>query len=632
MRTAGKCLAIAFVLLAAPVYAYVGPGAGLAVAGGMWALVLLLLAVVAALTFPFRFAWHRWRDGARRRRAQARRVVAIGFDGLDAGLTREFMAAGKLPHLQRLAQQGSHHDLRTVLPAITPAAWPTFATGVDPSGHAIFDFISRNPKTYDPVLASAEILPGGRNWFGRPRPQLRSKRRSRPFWEVLGDHRVFSTILRVPITWPPAPFRGLMLSGMSAPDLRGTQGEGTLLTTTAAPADSAGPRHVRLRSQDQHFEAELPGPVDPLDDTKTLTLLVRLTPGHAGLRLELGSNCVELPCEADSHWLPLTFGSGRGVVHGNCRVRVLSSQPPALYVTALQIDPSKPAMPISHPAPFADYLARRLGPYATVGLAEDTDALNAGVIDEGAFLEQVEALHVEREAMLMDALERGRDGLVACVFDGSDRVQHMFYRGMEADHPAHTNTACDHRDAIEAVYCRADDTVGRVMEQLGEEDALLVLSDHGFCSFRRGVDLNAWLQENGYLQLQPGTTGAPWLQDVDWSHTRAYAIGLSGLYINLRGREGEGIVAPGADYEALKSELVQGLTGLTDQENDTTAVLQAYDTASYYDGPYAGEGPDILLGYAAGYRVSCHCMPSNLDRSRNWPQEWVTSLLAPILC
>jgi predicted AlkP superfamily phosphohydrolase/phosphomutase len=215
-------------------------------------------------------------------------------------------------------------------------------------------------------------------------------------------------------------------------------------------------------------------------------------------------------------------------------------------------------MPVSHPSPFADYLARRVGPFATVGLAEDTDALNAGVIDEAAFLAQVESLHVERERMLLEALCRCRDGLVACVFDGSDRVQHMFHRGREPDHPANSTIPCEHPQAIEAAYRRADDTVGKVVAELREGDVLLVLSDHGFCSFRRCVDLNAWLRDAGYLHLKESATGGSWLRDVDWSRTRAYALGLSGLYVNLLGREGSGIVQPGVEYETVKKELVGG--------------------------------------------------------------------------
>ncbi len=585
------------------VEAYVGPGAGLAVAGGIWGIVLLGLALLAALLFPFRFVYHRLRDRPRRQRAQTRRVVVVGFDGLDAHTTRELLAAGHMPNLQRLAADGSHHDLRTVLPAITPAAWPSFATGVDPSGHAIFDFISRDPKTYQPVLASAEVLSGVQRRWRRPLPLLRSRRRSRPFWEILADHRVFSIILRVPITWPPEPFRGLLLSGMSAPDLRGPQGEGTLLTTEVG-GQTSGPLRIRLEPRGAEYVGRMPGPAIPGDEDQTLSVTVRLTPTKTGARVDLGQGGTELSVGSDSAWLPVAFGEGRQGVHGMYRMRLLSIGPPALYVTPLQIDPRRPVMPVSHPSPFADYLARRVGPFATVGLAEDTDALNAGVIDEAAFLAQVESLHVERERMLLEALCRCRDGLVACVFDGSDRVQHMFHRGREPDHPANSTIPCEHPQAIEAAYRRADDTVGKVVAELREGDVLLVLSDHGFCSFRRCVDLNAWLRDAGYLHLKESATGGSWLRDVDWSRTRAYALGLSGLYVNLLGREGSGIVQPGVEYETVKKELVGGLTGLIDTEADAIAVDRAYDTASYYDGPYAGEGPDVLVGYAAGYRVS----------------------------
>lgn len=596
-----RWLAPAAVLLSAGgAHAYVGPGAGLAVAGSIWGVVLVLLALLAALLFPFRYVFHRMADRARRRRARARRVVVLGFDGMDAGITRRLLAEGHLPNLAALSQQGSHHDLQTVLPAITPAAWPTFATGVDPSGHAIFDFITRNRQTYQPELASAQILPGRPRRWRRSVPQIVGRRRGRPFWDVLADHRVFSTILRVPITWPPEPFKGLLLSGMSTPDVRGTQGEGTLLTEDPASAPDGGPAVVYLQDRDGELSAQLPGPPDPQDPSRVLRVGLRVSSAPDGARITLDDTPVDLQLDTDSAWIVVTFEG----VQALCRLRLLSLSPVSIYVWPLQLNPAHPAMPISHPGPYAQYLAHRIGPFATVGLAEDTDALHWGVVEEDAFLQQVESIHTEREAMLDDALQRSLNGLVACVFDGTDRVQHMFYRTLEADHPANRSGASDHPHAIEDVYRRADETVGRVRQQLADDDALVVLSDHGFCSFRRNVDLNAWLQLNGYLHLKEGGTPGPWLADVDWSQTKAFAMGLSGLFINLRGREGQGIVEPGTQYKALKQELVQGLTGLIDEDTRLTAILHAYDTATYYDGPYASEGPDVLVGYAEGYRVS----------------------------
>ncbi len=133
----------------------------------------------------------------------------------------------------------------------------------------------------------------------------------------------------------------------------------------------------------------------------------------------------------------------------------------------------------------------------------------------------------------------------------------------------------------------------------------MVLSDHGFSSLRRGVNLNSWLHENGYLTLKKGTNGsAEWLRDVDWSKTKAYALGLTGLYLNLRGREAEGIVEPGAEKASLKAELIEKLSGLVDGATGDVAIREVFATDQLYKGPYLENAPDLLIGYNAGYRIS----------------------------
>jgi predicted AlkP superfamily phosphohydrolase/phosphomutase len=146
------------------------------------------------------------------------------------------------------------------------------------------------------------------------------------------------------------------------------------------------------------------------------------------------------------------------------------------------------------------------------------------------------------------------------------------------------------------------------MNTLRRGDVLMVLSDHGFTSFRRGVNLNVWLEQNGYLTLKEGASGgAEWLADVDWSRTRAYALGLSGLFLNVRGREAQGIVEPGAEAEALKAELRAKLAGLVDEERGEVGINDLFDTAKVYHGPYLDNAPDFVVGYNAGYRVSWDC-------------------------
>jgi predicted AlkP superfamily phosphohydrolase/phosphomutase len=262
-------------------------------------------------------------------------------------------------------------------------------------------------------------------------------------------------------------------------------------------------------------------------------------------------------------------------------------------------------MPISHPSYYAVYLAKKLGKYATLGLAEDTWALNEGVIDDGAFLEQTYDIDQERERMFFAALGKLRRGVLVCVFDATDRIQHMFWRHTEEGHPARGAGVSEHAGAIEDLYRHNDAMVGRIREQLREGDMLIVLSDHGFTSFRRGVNLNAWLHRNGYLALKAGTAGTEeWLREVDWSNTRAFALGLTGLFLNVEGRESEGIVKPDGEATELKAELVERLTGLVDEETGEVAIREAFDTAKLYSGPYLGNAPDLLLGYNRGYRAS----------------------------
>jgi len=298
----------------------------------------------------------------------------------------------------------------------------------------------------------------------------------------------------------------------------------------------------------------------------------------------------------------------------------------SLYMSPICIDPEKPAMPIAHPSYYATYLAKRIGPYSTLGLAEDTWALNEGVIDDGTFLQQTYDIDRERESMFFAALDRLKCGSLVCVFDATDRIQHMFWRYTEQGHPAAAGReGAEHRDAIQKLYQHNDALVGRVIERLRDGDVLMVISDHGFSSFRRGVNLNSWLRREGYLTLKDGADGSgEWLRDVDWQATKAFCLGLSGMFLNLRGREREGIVAPGAEASALKAEIIAKLNGLRDGDRGDIGIREVFDTATLYEGPYVDNAPELLIGYNAGYRTSWDCAtgvvagPVFEDNARPW--------------
>jgi predicted AlkP superfamily phosphohydrolase/phosphomutase len=302
----------------------------------------------------------------------------------------------------------------------------------------------------------------------------------------------------------------------------------------------------------------------------------------------------------------LDFNAGMGIhVRGLARFILQSLEPDAeLYMTPINIDPEKPAMPISHPFHYSVYLSKLIGPFATLGLAEDTWALNERVIDEEQFIEQAYLINNEREDMLMNELDKVKKGAVVCVFDITDRMQHMLWRYIDPEHPANRDKETEkHRNALEDLYADVDRIVGRVMPYVTDRTALIVMSDHGFKAFRRGINVNAWLKQEGYLFLKEGAKVGEWFEGVDWSRTRAYALGLGGIFLNVKGRERDGIVT-GDEAAALVDEIKAKLSGLIDPENGRVAIKDVYAGCEVYTGPYTLEGPELIMGCSAGYRAS----------------------------
>ncbi|HVX12404.1 MAG TPA: alkaline phosphatase family protein [Pirellulales bacterium] len=619
-RLAWRGLLLASLLVLAwpaTAHAYIGPGAGFALAGSFLAVFAAVgSAILLLLTWPIRLLW---RSLFRRRppaRSRVKRVVILGLDGLDFGLTEKLLAAGKLPHLARLREQGCFKSLGSTLPPISPVAWSSFQTGVNPGKHNIFDFLTPDTRTYQPKLSSVEIRPPRRTLrLGRlniplGKADVRLLRKSKPFWNVLSEYGLFNCILRVPITFPAEKLRGVQLSAMCVPDLRGTQGMFSHYTTRPPqPGERTGGEVHTVVRQGKNAHAELIGPPHPLDPARghvkapfTVTLH---DDGRATLKI--GRDKYDLVSEEYTDWVRVRFRILPGMaVSGVCKFLLLQTTPELeLYVTPINIDPESPAMPIGYPAVYPVYLAKRQGAYATLGLAEDTWALNEHVLHDDHFLRQCVDFDREREAMFLDSLDKVRQGVCVCVFDGTDRVQHMFWRYLDEDHPARPKEVPSRfRHVIEDLYQRMDDLVGRTMAKCGDEGTMLmVLSDHGFNTFRRGIDLNRWLEENGYLVVDDARRQEEHLTGVDWSKTRAFALGLTGIFINLQGKYAQGVVAP-ADADALRQEIAQRLSSLIDPQTGAKAVKRAYVADRVYRGPYKEQAPDVIVGYDRGYRVS----------------------------
>jgi predicted AlkP superfamily phosphohydrolase/phosphomutase len=598
--------------------AYAGPGAGFAVLSSFWTVfVAFLYSFYALVTWPIRQLLRLFRRRKAYGKAQVKRVVIVGFDGMDPALATRFMDEGRLPNLARLRGSGTFRPLRTTFPAISPVAWSTFQTGVNPGKHNIYDFLARDLKNYLPYLSSARIsgpkrhLHIGKYSLPLGKPEIKGLRRGTPFWHWLGKAGVFCSVIRVPVTFPPEKFPGVLLSGMCVPDLKGSQGTFCFCTTRASSDNfREGGVRIPIARNGAGFHSYIPGPENPLGTGGDLRAEFKLRPDarRNQARIEIDSESFIVKVGEYSEWVPVKFKAGMGfTAHGICRFYLKEISPEVeVYVTPVNIDPGRPDLPISHPVTYSIYLAKLFGPYATLGLAEDTWALNEEVLDDQAFLAQCYGNHEDRERMFFDALEKTPQGLCACVFDTTDRVQHMFWRYLDQDHPAVKDVPQDRRPrVIQDLYDRMDSLIGRVMQQIDDQTLLLVISDHGFKSFARCMNLNAWLHQNGYLALKEGKTeSGDWFEDVDWARTRAYTMGLNGLYLNLKGREREGIVAAGVEADELKEELRSKLDGLVDPASGKIGITGMFDCDAVYAGPYVDNAPDLIVGYGEGFRAS----------------------------
>ncbi len=577
-------------------WGYVGPGAGFAFLSSFLFILAAVAAVAAVfLTLPVRLLIRAIRFGGKKTSARGR-VVIIGLDGLDPVLAASYMDRGLLPRLSGLRERGSFLPMLTTNPPISPVAWSSLLTGVNPGKHNIFDFIHRDPLTYLPRLSAAEVVSEGRR-----KPRIRLLRKSRPFWTILGERGVFSAALKVPITFPPEPFPGLALSGLGTPDLRGSQGSFTLFATRKAGGERmTGGYQVALEGAGPVWKTRITGPPRPGDGAEPLSIPLRIEIVNDGGAVDLRwpGDSLRLEPGRLSPWKQFVFRFGlRGRIRGVAQVFVKSLHPHLeIYLSPINIDPARPALPVSHPFIYSVYLSRLFGTFPTLGLPQDTWALNEGVLTEDGFLQQTWDAHRRLERIFFHTLGQVRRGLVFCVFDTSDVIQHEFWRYLGGEGPR--------AGTIEELYRRMDRLVGETLNRLGPEDTLLVVSDHGFKDFRRGVHLNAWLHDRGYLVLKEGAGGKNrWLADVDWSRTRAYSLGLSGIYLNLKGREKDGTV-PNSAAAVLKRELAAALKELSDPAGGEGVVEEVYDRQEIYEGPYRQNAPDLIVGFRPPYRVS----------------------------
>jgi len=587
----------------------------------LWLLILLLILAAAV---------YAWLPQSKR---PARKVFILGVDGLDPKLLQQFVDAGSLPHFKKLISQGDFKPLKTTMPPLSPVAWSTFVTGMDPGGHGIFDFLHRHPKTVKPEFSMSRAVPASwvlnlGSWAiplkGGSVEQLR---RGKAFWEMLEEHRVPTTIYRMPVNFPPSR-SGHSLSGMGTPDLLGTPGTFTFYTDH--PPENAdkisGGKVVPVQVKEYEVNAQLMGPENSLvrvskhseDDRSAasdhprlmMNFRVYLDSKDKAAKFLVQDSEFILNEGEWSDWVRVDFEALPYVanVSAVCRFYLQQVRPHfRLYVSPLQINPAEPIMPISNPRSWSRDLQNELGYFYTQELPEDTKAFSGHIFNGQEFWEQSQFVFREQRKALDLALRNFNSGLLFFYFSSVDQGSHMFWRYMDREHPGFEEDPKLSK-AIRILYQEIDEALGIVMASIDSDDSettLIVMSDHGFSPFYWGINLNSWLVEKGYVRLiDPLDRSSPLYQNVDWTGTQAYALGLNGLYVNLRGRETNGIVAQGTEYQALLDRLEADLLGMRDPRNGIAPVTLVVQTKRDFKGGHADSGPDIIVGYNRGYRTS----------------------------
>ena len=549
------------------------------------------------------------------------RVVILGFDGVEPSIIDRMLEAGELPNLAALREEGAYARLGTTIPPQSPAAWTSFATCKNPGGHGIYDFIRRDPATYFPAVGTGKTAHATLSADGSVKRAASSTayRKGQTFWSVADRAGARCKILNVPFVYPPDTLKnGQMLSGLGVPDIRNTTSTFFSMSDRYTAEDSVGGGiRLPLVFEGDKAPVMVPGARDPREKSSApgayvaFPVVVTLDRAARAATIEAAGQTYTLAEGEWSDWTEFAFEvTPKFTVHAISRFYVVEvGEQVRIYMACLQYHPKVPYVPFTHPKEYSGELADRYGLYKTIGWAFDTHALRYDALPEDAFLEDAHRTMQWREQLTLDELDRGEFDMLISAWTATDRVGHMFWRFRDPEHPLYTVEGAEkYGRALEDTYVKMDEIVAKVKAKLSPDDLLVVMSDHGFGTFRTGFNLNTWLVRNGYAVLKGQTDAATavskqdWLFDFDWAKTRAYAVGLSSMYLNQKGRERDGTVAP-EDAGALIEEIRQKLLAVTDPGTGEK-IFDAIYTRDDYSGEALAEAPDFSFGYHAGYQSS----------------------------
>jgi predicted AlkP superfamily phosphohydrolase/phosphomutase len=492
-------------------------------------------------------------------------------------------------------------------------------------------------------------------------PDAINHRHGQTMWELASKAGRKVQVIRVPATFPGEDVGdGHMLSGLGVPDMRGRIGTPSFYTSDPAfePGSGTGNEFslelIRLPERRGTIETTIVGPFNKpfydyvverktagiedrraqgdarrkvrqeLDDAgvrKRIDLPLTLEVGDEGCTIRASGRSQTLSVGQWSEWFVLDFPVNWLVdraapLRGIVRFKLLSVSPHVqLYLSPINFHPDCHPIAFSWPPDYSEALRERFGLFKTIGWPEDTWSLPSGVGDETLFLEDMSFTLAKDEEILTGLLSDGRDDLYIHIFYFTDRIGHLFWRFLDPGHPAYDAAlAARYAPEVLKAYQKMDEIVGKARAIAGPEALFIVCSDHGFSSFRRGVNINTWLVRNGFMTLKGQTEDLATLeklfdtrdlfQNVDWSRTKAYALGLGSIYVNLVGREKSGIVMPGSEYEQVRRGIIDGLEALVDPDTGERPVAKVFTREEMYQEFDADLIPDLRAANSLNYRVS----------------------------
>jgi len=548
-------------------------------------------------------------------------VIVLGIDGMDPRLVAKCAREGLMPNTRKLVETGTFCRLGTSMPPQSPVAWSNFISGADSGVHGIFDFIHRDPTTLVPYLSTSSTEGPSRtmNLGGWMLPlsggKVKLLRKGPTFWTNLQEHGVDCTVVRIPANFPPTRCRARTLSGMGTPDILGTYGTFTYVTSDRAEArdNVGGGRILLVQVMDGKTQFALDGPENTFrQDKRTVRVPVTMFCDEVNPVAQIVVQDREIVLKQGewSDWVRVKFDliTGLKTLSGICRIYLKEVHPHLrLYVSPINIDPIYPALPICTPGGYSRELAEKVGLFYTQGMAEDTKALSERVLTDDEYVEQATSVLNENSRLYDYELARFREGFLFFYFSSLDLNSHAFWRTLDKGHPLYSvELEKKHGGFIPWLYSQMDKVIGKAMERVRDSDVLIVMSDHGFTSFRRGFSLNTWLLENGYAALidPMSREEAEFFANTDWTRTRAYGLGINSLYLNIKGRESNGIVAPGDESRALADEIAARLRDVRDPKTGERVIANVYRRDDVYTGPCVEDAPDLIIGYNDGYRAS----------------------------